>query len=38
MARPIFQLRRGEKITDTDGAVIKDDWAQYTEEKPLEAI
>jgi hypothetical protein len=38
MARPIFQLRRGEKITEQDGTVVKDDWAQYTEEKPEEAI
>lgn len=38
MARYIVQLRRGEKITNPDGTIVKDDWAKYTEEKPSEAI
>lgn len=38
MARYIFQLRRGWKTTDENGAVTRDDWAQYTAEKPEEAI
>lgn len=38
MLRYIFQLRRGRKETDETGTVIRDDWAQYTAEKPDEAI
>ena len=38
MARYIFQLRRGHKVTASDGTVVRDDWAQYTMEKPSEAI
>ena len=40
MAKYIFQLRRGTKISDADGNIIRDDWADYeTQEghiKPLE--
>lgn len=40
MPKYIFQLRRGQKITDTDGNTIRDDWAEYEEKenhiKPLE--
>ena len=40
MSKYIFQLRRGKKITDSDGNVIKDDWADYEKMenhmKPLE--
>ena len=40
MAKYIFQLRRGWKITDLDGNITRDDWADYeaTENhiKPLE--
>ena len=38
MVRYIFQLRRGKKETDETGIVTRDDWAQYTAEKPDEAI
>lgn len=38
MFRYIFQLRRGRKETDETGTVTRDDWAQYTAEKPDEAI
>lgn len=38
MAKYIVQLRRGEKITDANGTIIKDDWAKYAEEKPDESI
>lgn len=34
----IVQLRRGVKETDASGNIIRDDWSQYTEEKPQEAI
>ena len=40
MAKYIFQLRRGHKITGVDGNTIKDDWAEYEAKvhhiKPLE--
>ena len=40
MPKYIFQLRRGQKITGTDGNIIRNDWAEYeTQEnhiKPLE--
>lgn len=40
MAKYLFQLRRGWKITDADGNITRDDWADYeTKEnhmKPLE--
>jgi hypothetical protein len=40
MAKYIFQLRRGQKITDADGNTIRDDWAEYEAKenhiKPLE--
>ena len=32
MARYIQQLRRGWKVTDSDGNVIRDDWAKYEEQ------
>jgi hypothetical protein len=36
----IFQLRRGQKITDTVGNIIRDDWVEYESQdnhiKPLE--
>jgi len=38
MAKYICKLRRGSKQTDTNGNVIRDDWAKYTAEKPHEAI
>lgn len=38
MKRYIVQLRRGKKITDSNGNIIKDDWAKYTQDKPDEAI
>lgn len=38
MAKYICKLRRGHKETDANGAVTRDDWAKYTEEKPDEAI
>ena len=38
MIRYICTLRRGTKETDESGTVIRDDWAQYTAEKPEEAI
>lgn len=34
----ISQLRRGWKITSDNGVVTRDDWSQYTSEKPEEAI
>ena len=34
----IVQLRRGIKETDASGSIIRDDWDQYTTEKPQEAI
>lgn len=40
MAKYIFQLRRGTKITDVDGNIVRDDWATYETQanhvKPLE--
>lgn len=36
--RYIVQLRRGEKITNADGTIVRDDWAKYAEEKPEESI
>ena len=40
MAKYIFQLRRGQKITDADGNTTRDDWAEYEAKenhiKPLE--
>lgn len=40
MAKYIFQLRRGTKISDADGNIIRDDWADYEIQeghiKPLE--
>ena len=38
MQRYTFTLRRGRKETDETGTVIRDDWAQYTANKPDEAI
>jgi hypothetical protein len=38
MPKYIYKLRRGRKETDTNGNVIRDDWAKYTREKPQEAI
>lgn len=38
MAKYICTLRRGVKETDKNGTVVRDDWAQYTAEKPEEAI
>lgn len=38
MVRYIFQLRRGKKETDETGIVTRDDWAQYTADKPDESI
>ena len=38
MLKYICQLRRGEKETDENGNVVRDDWATYTENKPNEAI
>ena len=38
MPKYIFQLRRGTKITNSNGVVVQDDWAQYTKDKPIEAI
>ena len=29
MAKYVFQLRRGQKVTDSDGNIIRDDWADY---------
>ena len=40
MSKYIFQLRRGWKEIDTDGNIIRDDWAEYEAQenhiKPLE--
>lgn len=40
MSKYIFQLRRGIKETDSNGNIIRDDWADYEEKedhiKPLE--
>lgn len=38
MVRYIFQLRRGRKETDETGTVTRDDWTEYTANKPDEAI
>lgn len=29
MAKYVFRLRRGQKVTDSDGNVTRDDWAEY---------
>jgi hypothetical protein len=34
----IVKLRRGTKETDANGNVTRDDWAEYTEKDPIEAI
>lgn len=36
--RYIVRLRRGRKYTDTNGNVIRDDWADYTNRQPVKAI